>query len=80
MELPSLTFVNLLRCPLTRLPLKAVAEEGFGEAGLAGKDTSGWSAALVRSDLRAVYPVRRGIPVLLAEELLPLEGHAPFSE
>lgn len=80
MELPSLTFVNLLRCPLTRLPLKAVAVDGFEEAGLAGKDTSGWSSALVRSDLRAVYPVRGGIPVLLAEELLPLDGEVPLCE
>jgi uncharacterized protein YbaR (Trm112 family) len=31
-------------------------------------------AALLRSDRQMVYPVRRGIPVMLVEEGLPVEG------
>ena len=70
-------FCSLLRCPLTRLPLELVLPGGFAAVGLAvGLETAGWTAALVRSDGRAAYPVRGGIPVLLAEELHPLAGEA----
>ena len=71
-------FCSLLRCPLTRLSVRLVLPAGFASEGLAeGQQTAGWTAALVRSDGRAAYPVRGGIPVLLAEELHPLAEAGP---
>ena len=79
MEPPSLLFSSLLRCPLTRLPVRLVLPSDFAEVGLAiGFETLGWTGALVRADGRAAYPVRGGIPVLLAEELHSLRGEASF--
>ena len=73
MEFPSHRFLGLLRCPLTRLSLRWVGVEEFAKLGLA-VDSAGWSGALLRSDLRVVYPVRNGLPILLPEELVPVDG------
>jgi uncharacterized protein YbaR (Trm112 family) len=77
MESPTPSFIALLRCPVTRLPLSLVPREAFAALGLAAEKTAAWSAALIRSDRKVLYPVRSGIPVLLAEELYPLPEAAP---
>jgi uncharacterized protein YbaR (Trm112 family) len=69
-------FVALLRCPATRLPLKEASLEELASIGLPQEQCSGWDAGLLRSDGRAAFPLRRGIPVLLAEELRPVGANA----
>jgi uncharacterized protein YbaR (Trm112 family) len=63
-------FVGLLRCPLTRLPLEEASLDRLASLGLPQEQCFGWDAGLLRSDGRGVYPLRKGIPVLLAEEML----------
>jgi len=80
MESLSLSFVNSLRCPLTLKGLSLVGPEDFARIGLSEALDQHWSGALLRSDQCAAYPVRDGIPVLLAEEirLLPVPAsHTP---
>jgi uncharacterized protein YbaR (Trm112 family) len=63
-------FLALLRCPTTRLPLKEASLEHLAGLGLAQDRCLGWDAGLLRSDGLGAYPLRKGIPVLLAEEML----------
>jgi uncharacterized protein YbaR (Trm112 family) len=78
--------LSILCCPETRQPLSLAGEECIAllnnaiNAGtlknVAGEAvTETISEALVTPDGSRVYPVREGIPVLLADEavLLPLE-------
>jgi len=37
-------------------------------------------AGLVRSDGRLLYPIRRGIPVMLIDEAIPLNSFTPLGE
>lgn len=73
MEFPSHHFLRLLRCPLTRLPLRWIGSGDLPKLGLL-RELPGWTGALLRSDLRVVYPVRNGLPILLAEELVPVDA------
>ena len=75
--------LSLLRCPETRQPL-AVAEpavvarlNALVAAGAlrnaAGQPvTAQLDGGLVRADGRALYPVRRNVPVLLVDEAVAL--------
>jgi uncharacterized protein YbaR (Trm112 family) len=75
-------FLALLRCPTTRLPLKEASLECLAGLGLAQDQCLGWDAGLLRSDGLAAYPLRKGIPVLLAEEMLAVpagDGGRAFS-
>ena len=56
----------LLRCPLTQQTLAVAPEELL--AGSVDRDGRPLEAALIRADGAVVYPIRDGIPVLLAEE------------
>jgi uncharacterized protein YbaR (Trm112 family) len=56
----------LLCCPTTRQPLHLATP-----AELAAMQPSP-AAALVREDRRAAYPILDGIPILIAEEAIPL--------
>lgn len=56
----------LLRCPLTRQPLRAATTAEL--AAMPGAPP----AALVREDGRVAYPIRDGIPVLIGDEAVPL--------
>ena len=64
--------LDLLRCPVTRQTLVPATAEQLARlnaavaAGLPIREPL--DAALVRADGTAAYPVRGGIPVLLAEE------------
>jgi uncharacterized protein YbaR (Trm112 family) len=69
-------FVALLRCPASRSPLKEASLEQLGRLGLTPEQCTGWDAGLLRTDGRGAYPLRKGIPVLLAEALLPLHADA----
>ncbi len=59
--------LTLLCCPVTRQPLRPATPEELTRLGL--------DAALVREDARAAYPIRDGIPLLVAEELIPLSSN-----
>ena len=75
-------FVGLLRCPTTRLPLEEASLDRLAGLGLARDQCLGWDAGLLRSDGRGAYPLRKGIPVLLAEEMLAVaagNGDRAFS-
>ncbi|MEI6715833.1 MAG: hypothetical protein WCO60_18940 [Verrucomicrobiota bacterium] len=79
MEALSADFVSVLRCPVTRGPLRWIPRglwEGLevGETGMAAfeQTVSGWEGGLMREDGEGMYPVRGGIPVLLAEEFVKI--------
>lgn len=67
-------FVDLLRCPASRLPLREASLEQLVSLGLSRQRCHGWDAGLLRADGQGAYPLRKGIPVLLVEELVPLES------
>lgn len=62
----------LLRCPLTQQTLAMAPAELF--AGRVDRDGRPLEAALVRADGAVLYPIREGIPVLLAEEAVAVAG------
>ena len=67
----------LLRCPITRQPLSWASPELLAvvnarAANLDVGKTDALDAALVRADGAVLYPVLGGIPVLLAEQAIPL--------
>ena len=49
----------LLRCPLTRQPLRAASKD---------ERPRGWEDGVVTADGKIAYPVRNGIPLLVASE------------
>jgi uncharacterized protein YbaR (Trm112 family) len=59
-------FLATLRCPVTRQALRIAPPDV-----LARLDPP-LDAGLIREDGRVVYPVRNGIPVLLADEAIML--------
>lgn len=69
MEIPDPAFLRFLHCPLTGLGLEFIKTEALPSLGVAPEQFASWSGALLRADGRALFPVRSGIPVLLAEEL-----------
>ena len=73
------TLLDILCCPVTRLPLEILDDarlQALNAAIRGGKlQNNGdeaiaeeWSEALVSRDGRLVYPVQDGIPILLEEE------------
>lgn len=78
-------FVGLLRCPASQSPLREASLEELAALGLDAGRCGGWDGALLRADGGGAYPLRKGIPVLLVEELVPLEcapgpSAAPFPD
>jgi hypothetical protein len=69
MEIPPPSFSRILRCPVTGLALEWITPDALPSLGIRPEQSESWSGALLRSDLRALFPVRSGIPVLLSEEL-----------
>ena len=69
-------FVDLLCCPVSRLPLRERTLNQLATLGLTPDQYAGWDAGLLRGDGRGVYPLRGGIPILLAEALVPLDSEA----
>ena len=68
-EIAGLT--DLLRCPVTGQRLRiANPAEIAPIAAKAPADTEGF---LIREDGKAAYPVKNGIPTLLAEAMIPLQ-------
>lgn len=77
--------LEILCCPQTRQDLRLAEAQELSELNAAISrgsvvDAQGRTikrpveAALVRQDGKRAYPVREGIPVLLAEEAMVLEG------
>lgn len=77
--------LSILVCPENRQPLRRAAPELV--AALNGKIEAGrlknrggaevrlpLDQGLVREDGKVIYPIRQGIPVLLTEEAIMLEG------
>ena len=62
----------LLRCPLTQQTLAMAPAELL--AGRVDREGRALEAALVRADGAVLYPIRNGIPVLLAEEAVAVAG------
>ncbi len=79
--------LEILVCPETRLPLRP-ADAGLldrvnrdiaaGELTTRGGQPVGatLSEALVREDDGVLYPIRDGIPILLVDESIAMEGMA----
>ena len=65
---------SLLRCPVTGQQLHIAAPEELSALSKkAGSDVDGF---LVREDGTAAYPVKGGIPALLAESMIPMDRPA----
>jgi uncharacterized protein YbaR (Trm112 family) len=67
-------FVGLLRCPASQSPLREASLKELADLGLVADRCCGWDAGLLRADGGGAYPLRKGIPVLLTEELVPLRN------
>jgi uncharacterized protein YbaR (Trm112 family) len=76
--------LEILVCPETKAPVRPADPallERVNAAIRGGRVINGGGktvaetleAALVRSDGRVLYPVRRGIPIMLIEEAIPIE-------
>ena len=63
---PETELLAVLRCPVTRQALRPAPPE------LLARLDPPIEAALLREDGRVVYPVRNGIPVMLAGEAIML--------
>jgi len=64
--------LSILCCPATRQGLReATAEELLR---CVGRDGISIDAGLVREDGKILYPVRNGIPVLIADQGISLEA------
>lgn len=73
MESLNASFVARLRCPLTQMGLQWITLKEAQDLGLSAPEMGDWSGALLRSDGKALYPVRKGLPVMLAEAIHPVE-------
>ena len=62
------TVLDLLVCPLTHQPLRVASPEMLTRLQL--------DAAFLREDGQVAYPIREGIPVLIAEEAIALDPPA----
>lgn len=62
---------DLLRCPVSGQRLHLASPQEFRR--IPAHDADGF---LVREDGQAAYPVRKGIPSLLPESLIPLDHPA----
>ena len=67
-------FIGTLRCPASGQTLAFLPGQSPFLAALPPGETAGWSGVLLCADGLAFYPVRGGVPVLLADELRSVGG------
>jgi uncharacterized protein len=63
--------LSILCCPLTHQALREASSEELAQAAQSGATME---AGLVREDGKILYPVRNGIPVLIADQGISLEA------
>jgi uncharacterized protein YbaR (Trm112 family) len=68
---PTDPLLALLCCPVTRQPLEPAAPDQL--AALNEQISPPLEAALIRADGKVAYPVRDGIPLLVAGEAIALK-------
>lgn len=73
-EALDMQLIGNLRCPASGQPLAFLPGQSPLLAALPVEETVDWTGILVCSDGLTFYPVRGGIPVLLAEELRSVRG------
>ena len=66
--------IGNLRCPASGQPLAFFSGHSPLLAALPAGETVDWTGILLCADGLTFYPVRGGIPVLLAEELRSVRG------
>jgi uncharacterized protein YbaR (Trm112 family) len=81
--------LDILCCPLTHVPLRLLTADELGSLGRAvaggGVTTSAGrvvteppDAALITTNAHTIYRIDDDIPVMLAEEAIPVAGIADF--
>ena len=73
--MPTPEYSSLFICPQTGKKLRQATGEELESLRASGEQNL--DAAWIRSDLAVAYPVRKGIPLLVPGEAIPLQSKPP---